>query len=331
MFDPSPVVALNRAVALGEVEGPVAGLAAVDGLPLQSYYLFHAVRADLLRRLGRPTDAAAAYDAAMARTGNEAERAFLARRPGRPRSNRPRSDRLVSAMKVHLVDGTYELFRHFFGAPPHRTAAGQEVAAVRGVVGSVLQLLGEGATHVGVATDHVIESFRNDLWPGYKTGEGVDPDLWSQAWPLEEALRALGVVVWPMVELEADDALASAAAVAADDPEVEQVIICTPDKDLGQCVRGTRVVQLDRRKDIVIDEGGVDRQVRRRPGLHPRLSGAGRRQRGRVPRTGGLGGEVGCHRPGPLAPPRGDPGGPCRLGCRRPRCPQAGGDLAGGS
>ena len=160
-------------------------------------------------------------------------------------------------MKVHLVDGTYELFRHFFGAPPHRTAAGQEVAAVRGVVGSVLQLLGEGATHVGVATDHVIESFRNDLWPGYKTGEGVDPDLWSQAWPLESALRALGVVVWPMVEVEADDALASAAAVADEDPDVEQVIICTPDKDLGQCVRGTRVVQLDRRKDTVIDEGGV--------------------------------------------------------------------------
>ncbi len=160
-------------------------------------------------------------------------------------------------MKVHLVDGTYELFRHFFGAPPHRNAAGDEVAAVRGVVGSVLQLLGEGATHVGVATDHVIESFRNDLWPGYKTGEGVDPDLWSQAWPLEEALGALGVLVWPMVELEADDALASGAEVADEDPEVEQVVICTPDKDLGQCVRGTRVVQLDRRKDMLIDEGGV--------------------------------------------------------------------------
>jgi len=109
-------------------------------------------------------------------------------------------------MKVHLVDGTYELFRHFFGAPSHRNEAGQEVAAVRGVVGSVLQLLEEGATHVGVATDHVIESFRNDLWPGYKTGEGVDPELWSQAWPLEGVLLALGVVVWPMVELEADDA-----------------------------------------------------------------------------------------------------------------------------
>jgi 5'-3' exonuclease len=160
-------------------------------------------------------------------------------------------------MKVHLVDGTYELFRHFFGAPPHRNADGQEVAAVRGVVSSVLQLLGEGATHVAVATDHVIESFRNDLWPGYKTGEGVDPDLWSQAWPLESALGALGVVVWPMVELEADDALASGAAVADADPEVEQVVICTPDKDLGQCVRGTRIVQLDRRKDVLIDEGGV--------------------------------------------------------------------------
>ena len=160
-------------------------------------------------------------------------------------------------MKVHLVDGTYELFRHFFGAPPHRNAAGDEVAAVRGVVSSVLQLLGEGATHVGVATDHVIESFRNDLWPGYKTGEGVDPELWSQAWPLEDALTALGVFVWPMVELEADDALASGAAVADSDPEVEQVIICTPDKDLGQCVRGDRVVQLDRRKDVLIDEHGV--------------------------------------------------------------------------
>jgi 5'-3' exonuclease len=160
-------------------------------------------------------------------------------------------------MKVHLVDGTYELFRHFFGAPPHRNGAGQEVAAVRGVVASVLQLLGEGATHVGVATDHVIESFRNDLWPGYKTGEGVDPDLWSQAWPLESALAALGVLVWPMVELEADDALASGALVAGSDPEVEQVVICTPDKDLGQCVRGDRIVQLDRRKDLLIDEGGV--------------------------------------------------------------------------
>ena len=145
-------------------------------------------------------------------------------------------------MKVHLVDGTYELFRHFFGAPPHRNEAGQEVAAVRGVLGSVLQLLEEGATHVGVATDHVIESFRNDMWAGYKTGDGVDPDLKSQFWPLEDALAALGVFVWPMVELEADDALASAARLAADNPRVQKVCIWTPDKDLAQCVRGDRVV-----------------------------------------------------------------------------------------
>ncbi|HEY5244040.1 MAG TPA: 5'-3' exonuclease H3TH domain-containing protein [Acidimicrobiales bacterium] len=160
-------------------------------------------------------------------------------------------------MQVHLVDGTYELFRHFFGAPSHHNADGLEVAAVRGVLWSILGLLGDGATHVGVATDHVIESFRNDLWPGYKTGEGVDPNLWSQAWPLEQALVAMGVTVWPMVDVEADDALASAAAVAADDPTVEQVVICTPDKDLGQCVRGTRIVQLDRRQSRLIDEDGV--------------------------------------------------------------------------
>ena len=174
-----------------------------------------------------------------------------------------------AVMKVHLVDGTYELFRHFYGAPSHHNGAGQEVAAVRGVVGSVLQLLEDGATHVGVATDHVIESFRNDLWPGYKTGEGVDPDLWSQAWPLEGALLALGVVVWPMVELEADDALASAAAVAADDAAVDQVLICTPDKDLGQCVQGTRVVQLDRRKRVVVDEDGVVEKFGVRPASIP--------------------------------------------------------------
>jgi 5'-3' exonuclease len=160
-------------------------------------------------------------------------------------------------VKAHLVDGTYELFRHFFGAPPHRNAEGEEVAAVRGVLSSVLQLIDDGATHVGVATDHVIESFRNDMWPGYKTGDGVDPDLKSQFWPLEDALRALGIFVWPMVEVEADDALASGAAVADDDARVEQVVICTPDKDLGQCVRGKRVVQLDRRQRLLIDEAGV--------------------------------------------------------------------------
>jgi 5'-3' exonuclease len=172
-------------------------------------------------------------------------------------------------MQVHLVDGTYELFRHFFGAPPHRTSDGREVAAARGVVGSILGMLEEGATHVGVATDHVIESYRNDLWPGYKTGEGVDPDLWSQAWPMEEALTALGVTVWPMVDVEADDALASAAAVADDDPAVDQVFICTPDKDLAQSVRGTRVVQLDRRKSAIVDEDGVIAKFGVRPASIP--------------------------------------------------------------
>ena len=158
---------------------------------------------------------------------------------------------------VHLVDGTYELFRHFFGQPPRPGVDGAEVGAVRGVVWSVLTMLADGATHVGVATDHVIESFRNDLWPGYKSSAGVAPELLAQFPLLETALGALGVVVWPMVELEADDALASAAASAADDGRVEQVLVCTPDKDLAQAVRGTRVVQLDRRKNVVTDEGGV--------------------------------------------------------------------------
>ncbi len=160
-------------------------------------------------------------------------------------------------IEVHLIDGTYELFRHFFGVPSHRNGQGREVAAVRGVLASVLGLLADGATHVGVATDHVIESFRNDMWPGYKTSAGVDPLLLGQFGLLEEALEAMGVTVWPMVSLEADDAMASAARVAAGDHTVARVIICTPDKDLGQCVEGTRVVQLDRRKGLVIDEAGV--------------------------------------------------------------------------
>jgi 5'-3' exonuclease len=160
-------------------------------------------------------------------------------------------------MRVFLVDGTYELFRHYYGVPPHRTAEGAEVAATRGVLWSMLRLLEEGVTHLGVATDHVIESFRNRLWPAYKSSAGLDPALLGQFGLLEVALEAMGVVVWPMVELEADDALAGAAAVAADDPRVTQVVICTPDKDLGQCVRGTRVVQLDRRRRVVYDEGGV--------------------------------------------------------------------------
>jgi 5'-3' exonuclease len=163
----------------------------------------------------------------------------------------------MSAMEVHLVDGTYELFRHYFGAPPRTGADGSEVGAVRGVLSSLLVMLAEGATHVGVATDHVIESFRNELWPGYKTGEGIDPALYGQFPLLEEAAAALGVTVWAMVELEADDALASAAAVVAEDDAVGRVLICTPDKDLAQCVVGSRVVQLDRRSGTVVDEDGV--------------------------------------------------------------------------
>lgn len=160
-------------------------------------------------------------------------------------------------MDVHLIDGTYELFRHFFAVPSARDANGQEIGAVRGVLTSVLSMIEGGATHMGVATDHVVESFRNDLYPGYKTSEGVEPELLSQFPILEEALNAMGVLVWPMVEFEADDALASAAAKAARDEQVRQVLICTPDKDLGQCVVGTRVVQLDRRQNILRDEAGV--------------------------------------------------------------------------
>lgn len=160
-------------------------------------------------------------------------------------------------MEVHLVDGTYELFRHFFGQPPRAGDDGEEIGAARGVVLSVLGMLAEGATHVGVATDHVIESFRNELWPGYKTGEGIPVELRSQFEILESALDALGVVVWPMVELEADDGLASAASVSSADEAVDRIFICTPDKDLAQCVVGDRVVQLDRRKGLVTDESGV--------------------------------------------------------------------------
>ena len=174
-------------------------------------------------------------------------------------------------MRVHLVDGTYELFRHHFGAAaarrkaeagdavgaPAPAGAAESRAATRGVVASVLGMLADGATHLGVATDHVIESFRNDLWAGYKSSAGVPEELLAQFGPVEEALAALGVTVWPMVELEADDALASAAAVAAADPRVEQALICTPDKDLGQAVVASRVVQVDRRADKVIDEAAV--------------------------------------------------------------------------
>ena len=160
-------------------------------------------------------------------------------------------------MNVHLIDGTYELFRHYYAMPPAKDADGREVAAVRGVVNSVLGMITAGATHVGVATDHVIESFRNRLWRGYKTGAGIDPPLLAQFPLLEEALTALGVTVWPMVEFEADDALAAAAEAAARDPRVERVFVCTPDKDLAQSVRGTRVVQMDRRARTIRDEAGV--------------------------------------------------------------------------
>jgi len=158
---------------------------------------------------------------------------------------------------VHLVDGTYELFRHYYAVPSARDSDGREVGAVRGVVTSVLSMINGGATHVGVATDHIIESFRNRLWPGYKTGDGIEPDLKAQFPLLEEALSALGVAVWPMIEFEADDALAAASAIAAQSSQVDRVIICTPDKDLAQCVRGTRVVQMIRRTRTIRDEAAV--------------------------------------------------------------------------
>src|SRR5712692_9417643 len=160
-------------------------------------------------------------------------------------------------MDVYLIDGTYELFRHFFAVPAAADVNGQEIGAVRGVLNSVLSMIEGGATHIGVATDHVVESFRNDLYSGYKTSEGVPPELLSQFPILEAALEAMGLLVWPMVYFEADDALASAAAKAALDDRVRKGLICTPDKDLSQCVVGTRVVQLDRQRDLLRDEAGV--------------------------------------------------------------------------
>jgi 5'-3' exonuclease len=160
-------------------------------------------------------------------------------------------------LEVYLIDGTYELFRHYYAVPSARDKDGREVAAVRGVLASVLGMIKGGATHVAVATDHVIESFRNQLWDGYKTGAGIDRELLAQFPLLEDVLTAAGVVVWPMVEFEADDALAAAAMAADRDPRVDRVIICTPDKDLSQCVRGTRVVQLNRRTRVTLDETGV--------------------------------------------------------------------------
>jgi len=160
-------------------------------------------------------------------------------------------------MEVVLIDGTYELFRHYYALPSAKDVDGREVAAVRGVVQSILSMISAGTRYVGVATDHVIESFRNGLWPEYKTGAGIDPDLYAQFPLLEETLAAAGIAVWPMIEFEADDALASAAELAGRDPRVERVVICTPDKDLAQCVRGTRVVQINRRTRVTFDETGI--------------------------------------------------------------------------
>ena len=172
-------------------------------------------------------------------------------------------------MIVHLVDGTYELFRHFYGLRRFTKGRDRPYGGLVGVLQTVLSMIEQGATHIGVATDRVIESFRNDLWPGYKTGAGIEPALLAQFHPLEEALAALGVATWPMIELEADDALASAAAAAARDRRVEKVCIWTPDKDLAQCVRDDRVVQMDRRAKKIFDEDGVRKKFGVAPALIP--------------------------------------------------------------
>ncbi|MBT1705815.1 5'-3' exonuclease [Chryseosolibacter indicus] len=172
-------------------------------------------------------------------------------------------------MIIHLIDGTYELFRHFYGQRSFNKGKDKPLGAVVGVLNGILQMIEEGATHLGVATDHVIESFRNELWDGYKTGEGIDPVLRRQFHPLEEGLASMGIVVWPMVELEADDGLASAAHLASQDSRVLKVCIWTPDKDLGQCVREDRVVQIDRRAKVIRDENTVLKKFGVSPSLIP--------------------------------------------------------------
>src|SRR5882762_244649 len=174
-------------------------------------------------------------------------------------------------MVVHLVDGTYELFRHFYGARRFTAGEDRPFGGAVGVLQTLVQMIEQGATHLGVATDHIIESFRNDLWPGYKTGDGIEPALFRQFHPLEEAISAMGVVVWPMIELEADDALASAAHLAAADPRVGKVCIWTPDKDLAQCVRGDRVVQVDRKSNKMRDEAAVREKFGVEPARIPDL------------------------------------------------------------
>ncbi len=172
-------------------------------------------------------------------------------------------------MIVHLIDGTYELFRHFYGQRAFNKGKDKPFGAMAGVLNGVLQMIDEGGTHIGVATDHVIESFRNELWSGYKTGAGIDRVLWKQFHPLEEALNMMGVVVWPMVELEADDALASAASLAAKDKRVAKICIWTPDKDLAQCVVEDRIVQIDRRAKVIRDASGVKKKFGVTPELIP--------------------------------------------------------------
>ena len=189
----------------------------------------------------------------------------------------------MPAMIVHLIDGTYELFRHFYGLRRFTKGKDRPMGAVVGVLNGVLQMIEEGASYLGVATDHVIESFRNELWDGYKTGEGIEPALRAQFQPLEDALTAMGVALWPMVELEADDALASAAALAAKNRDVQKVCIWTPDKDLAQCVRGDRIVQVDRAH--VIRDAEAVRAKFGVPQRNSRLSGAGRRCGGRISRN----------------------------------------------
>jgi 5'-3' exonuclease len=185
------------------------------------------------------------------------------------RSGVPTNTAGLQDMVIHLVDGTYELFRHFYGLRRFTKGKDRPYGGVVGVLQTVIQMLEKGATHIGVATDHVIESFRNELWPDYKTGEGIDPALWAQFHPLEEALGAMGVVVWPMVELEADDALASAATIAARSRRVDKVCIWTVDKDLAQCVRGDRVVQMDRRANKMLDADAVRAKYGVVPALIP--------------------------------------------------------------
>ena len=232
-----------------------------------------------------------------------------------------------NAVNVHLIDGTYELFRHFYAVPTALDARGMDVGAVRGVLGSVKAMLDDGVTHLGVATDHVIESFRNDLWAGYKTGQGIDPALWAQFPLLESALEAFGVRVWAMVEVEADDALGAAAVRAAADPRVERVIICTPDKDLAQCVQGTRVVQLDRLRRTLRDEAGVVAKFGVPPASIPDyLALVGDSSDG-FPGLPGLGREVGGKGAGPLRAPGADSRRPPGVG--RGRCP--GRDAGGGA